>query len=204
MRSNRPCIRLSCLLLMILLLITSCAVKVPTVSTYVLTAPTPIPSTQPIQTHYVLFVSAMTANPGYTTKQMIYVKNTNQLQEYSRHAWVSPPAQLFMPLMVQRIESKKYFRAVVTPPFLGSSDYRLDTRLVVLQQEFMPSTSQVRCVVEALLTHNKTGRVIASRRFQALLPAPFNDPESGVSATNQAAQQISEQIAQFVVATAKK
>ena len=148
-----------------------CAVKVPPVSTYVLTVPATAQATTPPRTRQVLLVNTMTADAGYKSDRMIYVTAPAYLRPYASHAWVAPPAQMFMPLIVERIESKQYFRAVVTPPFINASDYRLDTRLVVLQQEFMQPVSQVRCVVEALLTNSHTGRVIASRRFQAVAPA---------------------------------
>ena len=179
-----------------------CAVKVPPVSTYVLTTPVHAVSSKAAQTSAVLLVGTMTADPGYKTSAMIYLKEPAHLREFARNAWVAPPAQMFMPLLAEGIESRKYFRAVVTPPFAGRSDYRLDTRLVMLQQEFMQPESQVRCVVSALLINNNTGGVIASHLFQAVVAAPGNNPASGVSAANQAARELSEQIAQFTVANA--
>lgn len=182
----------------LMLTISGCAVKVPTISTYVLTVPTAASSAGVPQTHAVLLVSSMIAGPGYKTSRMIYVTAPGYLREFSRHAWVAPPAQMLVPLIIERIESKQYFKAVVTPPFAGKSDYRLDTRLVIFQQEFIQPVSQVRCVVQALLINNNTGKVIGSRRFQVIVPAAGNNPQSGVAAANQAAAQISEQIAQFV------
>ena len=185
---------------LIALFLTGCAVKVPTVSTYVLTVPNTAVSVQAPRTARVLLVSTMVADPGYRTSRMLYVTEAAHLRGYTRNAWVAPPAQMLMPLLVERIESKKYFRAVVSPPFAGNSDYRLDTRLIILQQEFMQPVSQVRCVVRAVLSNEKTGRVIADQRFQAIAPAPGNNPASGAAAANQAAQQVSEQIALFTVA----
>jgi cholesterol transport system auxiliary component len=189
-----------CFWLALLFVVVGCAVKVPPVSTYVLTVPTAIVSGQPPRTHAVLLVSTMTADSGYKTSRLIYVKSPGHLQEYARHSWVAPPAQMLMPLVVERIEEKRYFRAVVIPPFAGLSDYRLETRLILLQQEFMQPVSEVRCIIQAVLINNKNDRVIASHRFQALIPAPGNNAESGVAAANQAARQISHEIADFVVA----
>ena len=160
------------LLLAVVLTAMGCAVKVPPVSTYVLTTPVHAASSEAAQTSAVLLVGTMTADPGYKTSAMIYLKEPAHLREFARNAWVAPPAQMFMPLLIEGIESRKYFRAVVTPPFAGHSDYRLDTRLVMLQQEFMQPESQVRCVVSALLTNNNTGRVIASHLFRLLYPRP--------------------------------
>lgn len=183
----------------LMLLVTGCAVKVQPMSTYVLNVPTTAATLTTPQTRYVLLVSNMVANPGYKTSRMIYVTAPGYLREYARNSWVAPPAQMLMPLIAERIESKHYFKAVVTPPFVGRSDYRLDTRLIVFQQEFIQPVSQVRCVVQALLINNNTSKVMASQQFQAIVPAPGNNPQSGVSAANQAASQLSEQIAQFVI-----
>lgn len=186
------------IIIFLMLVLTGCAVKMPVVSTYVLSTPTAITTSSPTKTNQVLLVSAMTADSAYKTDRMIYVYPPADLHEYTRHAWAAPPAQMLLPIIIARLEAKNYFRAVVTPPFYGKSDYRLDTRLVVLQQEFVQSTSQVRCIVQAVLINNTTSRVIASRRFQAIVGAG-NNPESGVAAANQAAQQISNQISQFTV-----
>ncbi len=199
----KNCYKFMAVAIMLSLSLAGCAVKMPPESTYVLTVPTTAVLQSP-QTRYVLLVSATTADPGYNTKRIIYVTAPAHLREFSRNVWVAPPAQMLTPLLVASIESKQYFRAVAMPPFAGSSDYRLDTRLVVLQQEFMQPVSQVRCIVQVLLTNNKTGKVIAARRFQAVVPAPGNNPQSGVAAANQAASQISEQVAQFVIANIQK
>ena len=75
---------------------------------------------------------------------------------------------------------------------------------MVLQQEFMSKPSQVRCVIQAVLINSRTGKVIADHQFQAIVSAPGNNPQSGVSSANQAANQVSEEIADFVVARLSK
>jgi cholesterol transport system auxiliary component len=190
-------IRMLCL--MAVLFTAACAVKMPQITTYSFVVPTPPVNTALPQTHAVLLVSLMTADPAYKTANMIYVKNPGDLQYYSVNAWVAPPAQMLTPLIEQKLEAKRYFRAIVTPPFVGLSNYRLDTRLVMLQQEFYGPESQVRCVVEALLTRGEEGKVVASRRFQAVIAAPGNNPQSGAAAANRAALQISDEIADFVI-----
>ncbi len=181
------------------ILLCACAVKLPSVATYVLTVPVlPIHPGIP-KTHKVLLVSNMVANPGYKTEKMIYVTSPGHLGEFTRHKWVAPPAQMLTPLIVQRIEAKNYFHAVIMPPFEGNSDFRLETRLLVFQQEFIQSTSQVRCVIQAVLINSKTNKVLRSGQFQTVVASSANNPQGGVLAANQAAEQISEQIAQFVV-----
>jgi len=185
------------LLFLSISLITGCGVKTPE-NTYVLTSPAGVKNFSPPKTHWVLYVNTLTAEAGYKTRNMLYVKSPSSLRDFATHVWVAPPAQMLMPLIIERISSKNFFKAVVAPPFAGASDFRLETRLIVFQQEFLNPVSQVRCIVQAVLINNKTGQVVASRRFQAIVSAPGNNPESGVEAANLAALQISEQIAQLV------
>ena len=59
--------------------------------------------------------------------------------------------------------------------------------------------SQVRLVMEATLINFATGRVIASRAFQAVIPVEENNPYSGVLATNQAASIVIKNMSAFVI-----
>ncbi len=180
----------------------ACAVKTPNISYYVLTLPTrSTPLSTSSQTHQTLLLNPMAANPGFTTNNMIYVTNMAQLRQYSIHQWVSPPAQMLLPILAQKIEAKNYFHAVMISPSAGEADLRLDTRLLVLEQEFVTPLSQVRCAVEATLINAKNRHVIASQRFQVIVPASGNNPQSGVVAANLAAQQIADQIADFVLSS---
>lgn len=181
------------------LFLAACAVKTPQIITYSFVVPVLPVMAQAPRTYAVLLVSAMAADPAYKTSSMIYVKTPGDLRNYSLNAWVAPPAQMFVPLILERLETKNYFRAVVAAPFMGRNDYRLDTRLVSLQQEFYEKTSQVRCVVEAVLLRGTAGQVVAARRFQVVIAAPGNNPQSGAAAANRAVLQISDEIADFVV-----
>ncbi len=137
------------------------------------------------------------ADPGYRTSKMIYTKTPFQLKSFSVNKWVAPPAQMLLTVLLQRIRERNYFKAVVSPPFSGSTNYRLDTQLISLQQEFYRPESGVRFIVQANLFSNATNTVIASKRFHAYIPAPGNNPYAGVLAANRAAAIITTQIAAF-------
>lgn len=188
----------------LLMSLTGCAIKIPPVSTYVFSAPTVITAHQAPRSFAVLLVSEMKANPGYKTSHMLYMKSPAHLSEFSRNAWVAPPAQMFTSVLIERMQSQNYFRAVATPPFSGNSDYRLDSRLLVLHQDFLQPVSRVFCAVEVLLINNRSGRVVASRNFQAVISAPGNNPASGAAAANQAVRQLSDEITVFLVAHVRK
>ncbi|EKD78055.1 MAG: hypothetical protein ACD_42C00062G0004 [uncultured bacterium] len=146
-----------------------------------------------------LLITTPIASPGYDSASMIYVLVPYQLKSFANHRWVAPPADLLLPLMANRMRATKYFRAVVTSPFPGSATYQLNTQLLTLQQEFLQPQSQVRLVMEATLINFATGRVIASRVFQAVIPVEENNPYSGVLATNQAASIVIKNMSAFVI-----
>lgn len=191
------------LLACVVLILTGCAVKLPAVSTYLITSSHTHVIPKSSQSAYTLLISPMIANPGYDKKKMIYVTDPAHLNFYTRHEWVAPPARMLTPLIAERIQDTGYFRAVVISPYMGKTNYRLDTRLVVLQQEFLSSTSQVRCIIQATLMNVRTKTIVASQRFQVVVPAGGQNPQSGVTAANYAVNQITAQIAQFTVGAIK-
>lgn len=146
-----------------------------------------------------LMVSAIEASAGYQSSQMLYVSVPFKLRAFANHAWVAPPAQMLLPLIAQRIRARGYFKAVMTPPFTSYTTYRLELRLLTLEQDFLAPTSVVRLVMMGTLVSSVSNQVIASRRFSVTVAAPGNDPYSGVVAANAAATRLSKQIAQFVV-----
>lgn len=151
------------------------------------------------KTRYTLLVSTPVASPGYRTSAMIYMRSPYELKAYANNRWVASPAQMLGPLFVQTLLYSSYFYAIVSPPFAGVTDYRLDIQVLKLQQEFMQPESQVRLAVQASLISSDRQRVLASRRFEVLLPAPGNNPYSGVLAANKAAERISSEVALFAV-----
>ena len=181
--------------------LTGCAVKLPAMETYVITAISSAPLPKHRQTHLNLLVTSMIANPGYEKKRMIYMTSPDHLNDYSVHEWAAPPAQMLTSLIAERLQDTGYFHAVVIAPSVGKMDYRLDTRLIVLHQEILPLEQRVRCIIQATLINVKTQQIVASRRFQALVPVPGGTPASGAVAANQAATQIANQLSRFVIAS---
>jgi len=195
------CYRATTIFLMALLLgacsITS-PVKLSRQSSYTITGP------YLVIPHYsasltTLLIAQPVANSGYQSSKMIYVDTVYKLKAFAHHRWIAPPTEMLLPLLAEHLRSLGYFKAVVTAPFSGITNYRLDTRLLVLQQEFLRPTSVVRLSIQVTLVSNMTHRVISSRRFQVLVSAPNNDPYSGVLAINKAANIISGRISNFVI-----
>lgn len=157
----------------------------------------------PAKTHLTILVSTPIANPGYQTSSMLYMLTPYKLSSYVNSQWVAPPSQMLLPLFVRAIRQTGHFFSVVSPPFLGITHYRLETRLLKLQQEFFSPISQVRLSIQASLIKSQENRVIATKIFEVLIPAPNNNPYSGVLAANRAAGIIMHRIALFCVAYAR-
>ena len=127
-----------------------------------------------------------------------------ELNAYANSRWVAPPAEMLMPLFFQALQRTNYFYAVVSPPFAGVTQLRLDTQLLKLQQEFLLPTSQVRLIIQVALVNNVTNQIVGSKQFVVVIPAIENNAYGGVLATNKAAVIVSARIAEFVVQQAKE
>jgi cholesterol transport system auxiliary component len=86
---------------------------------------------------------------------------------------------------------------VLPTPSSASGELRLDSEILLLQQEFLAQPSQVRFVLRAALVDATSRRVIATRDFEGLAKAPSDDPYGGVLAANQAVQAVLEKLAAF-------
>lgn len=150
-----------------------------------------------------LLVSRPTANPGFRGAAIVYVNKPYQLQTFSKNTWVAPPAQMLLPLISQSLRNTDYFHAVVSQPFAGLTDRRLDTQLITLQQEFFGKQSMVRMVIQATLIDNRRNKIIASQTLSSTVPSDPSDPYYGVLAANKATANIMQQLAKFVVPTSR-
>lgn len=167
--------------------------------TYTLNSVQPTSQASRHKSSRTLLISLPIPDPGYASNAMIYEPIPFDLRHFADHQWAAPPAQMLMPLLAQAVSNQGYFKSVMTTPFVGVYNYRLDSRLIALNQSFLQPQSRVRLVMQETLTNNSTNQVIASQRFSMTVPAPGNDPYSGVVAANQAARVVTGQIARWVV-----
>ncbi len=176
----------------------SACVRTPAMKTYFFNDMMPQNVYQTQGTPRVLFVSTPTAAQAFQSKEMLYVQRPFQLSPFARHEWAAPPAQMLLPLLVQRIQKMNHFYAVVSAPYTGLTDLRLNTRLIALYQSFQGKKSQVVLEIQAELLDVTQARLIKSQLFCVRVDAPQNTPYGGVVAANQAVQAVLEQIALFV------
>lgn len=151
------------------------------------------------KTQSTLLVFPPVASPGYQTNHMIYVKTPYQLQHYANNRWIAPPAKMMLNKIEQSLSQKNYFKAVVTAPFPGKTNYQLQLQLVNFEQSFIQPMSMSKIVIHATLVNTSNGKIIASKSFKSVKPAPQNNAYSGVMAMNQAAREIANNITDFAI-----
>lgn len=181
------------------LILTACSpIKVPASNQYKLEAF----STQKIS-HTNSGVSILVSQPeamaGYQTEQMLYVQKPFEITAFVHNVWISSPANMIYPLIMQSLQRTGYFYAVASGPYVDKADYRLDTQLIALQQNFICKPSAVELIVKVVLTHIDDNRVVSSKIINERVNCPMETPYGGVLAANKATLAFTAAVAKFVV-----
>lgn len=172
-------------------------VKTKPIYRYVLTAlPMQIPYVRQAHSATIL-VTEPDANAAYATKRMAYSVRPYQISYYVKNTWAETPARMLQPLIAQSLMRTNYFRAVVTPPFIGSYDYILNTHIVKLQQDFTRRPPMLELVVIVQLSRVLTNRVLATRQFSYAEPIFQCNPYAGVIAANRATESLLTDLTRF-------
>lgn len=137
------------------------------------------------------------AAAGYDSRHIIYTRQAHKLEYFAHSEWVDAPAHMLAPLMMTAVERSGAFNAVVLSPSNIVGDFRLDTEMVRLQQEFDSQPSKVRFTLRVYMVNNATRKVIAVREFDETAIAKSEDPYGGVVAANQAVQTVLEKLTAF-------
>ncbi|KTD10861.1 transport protein [Legionella gratiana] len=146
-----------------------------------------------------LLVTAPDAAGGYQTEQMLYIKKPYELEAFAKNAWVNPPADMLYPLILQSLQKTNLFEAVTSNAYALGADYRLDTQLLSLNQNFLKKPSIIEFSVKIVLTHVSDNKILSSRIINLRIPCPSDTPYGGVIAANKATQQFTAELAHFVV-----
>mgnify|MGYP000476326208 CR=1 FL=1 len=146
-----------------------------------------------------ILISQPEAMAGYQTEQMLYIQKPYEITAFAHNTWISSPANMLYPLIMQSLQKTGYFYAVASGPYVDKADYRLDTQVIALQQNFIPKPSVIELVVKAVLTHIEDNRVVSSRIINERVNCPIQTPYGGVIAANRAAQAFTATLSKFVV-----
>ena len=158
----------------------------------------PAPASAP-----TLIVSPPHAAAGFDSQRMIYLREPYKLEHFAQSEWIEPPARMLAPLIVDAIVRSGAFRAVVLTPSTAAGDFRLDSEIIRLQQDFRSRPGSVRLTLRATLIDENTRRVVAWREFDQSVATKSEDPYGGVIAANRALQNTLEKLADFAAETAR-
>lgn len=178
--------------------ITACGVSLPVKNRYQLVEYGHVKhysSPKPIS----ILVTPTTAVDGYQTEQMLYVVKPFEINAFVHNSWAANPSSMIYPLIMQSLESSNYFYAVSSSPYTSSTDYRLDSELIALQQSFLQKPSQVDFVVKVALSKVKSNRIIASHIFNLKVDCPMENPYGGAIAANKASLEFTTNVVDMVI-----
>lgn len=139
--------------------------------------------------------------PELSTEKMCYVIIPHQIDYFAKNQWIAPPSQMLMPLITQTINRTNAFAAVVSSPFVGNVDYRLNTELLAFQQEFLTKPSEFHMILSAQIINANNDRIIASSKFETMVRARTDNPYGGVMAATEATDIVLARLAGFCAAT---
>lgn len=149
--------------------------------------------------HASIIVTRPEAAAGYQSNQMLYMNKPHELTAFINNAWVDPPADMLLPLIVRSLQTSGYFYAVASSPMSGNADYYLDVQLIELQQNFIKRPSYIDLIVKVVLTRTVDDKVIASRIIHKSVRCPYDTPYGGVIAANQATKNFTMDLMKFIV-----
>lgn len=146
-----------------------------------------------------LLVTAPESAAAFQTNQMLYIKKTFELQAFAKNAWVNPPAEMLYPLILQSMQKSNLFAAITSNAYAQGADYRLDTQLLALDQNFLKKPSVLEFSVKVVLTQVRDNKALASQIIKLEVPCPADTPYGGVIAANKATYQFTEILTHFVL-----
>ena len=151
-----------------------------------------------------ILITQPEAMAGNQTEQMHYIDKPFELSAFVHNSWISSPSNMIYPLIIQSLQNTGYFFAVASGPYVDKADYRLDTQIIALQQNFLKKPSTLELVAKVMLTHIDDNRVVSSHIFKQSINCPTDTPYGGVVAANKATQAFTAHVSEFVVTQVKK
>lgn len=186
------------ILLGLITFLTACSVKNPITHQYKLDCFS-AKSISAKRSAYSILVSQPDAVAAYQTEQMLYKKKPFELNTFAHNAWISSPANMLFPLIIQSLHDSDYFYAVETPPYADKTDYRLDTQIIELHQNFLVKPSRIEFVAKIMLTETENDRIIVSKMIRKSVATPAESPYGGVVAANVAVKSFTADLTNFVI-----
>lgn len=135
-------------------------------------------------------VSVPRALPGYRDAAFAYRYDPYELRYYATSRWLAEPAEMVHAALLATLEAAGPFARVLPVSGGGRPDYRLDSELVYLVQDFSSTPSRSRLGLRLWLIETGSGAVLGSRLIEAEAPAPADDARGGAEAASDALAQL--------------
>jgi len=145
-----------------------------------------------------LVVDTPRAAAGFDTRNIAYVRRAHEIEYFAVHQWVDTPAQMLAPLIAQALQRSGSLRSVALAPTAAVGQFRLETELVRLQQDFTRNPSRAHLTLRVLLVDASTRQALAWRELDAVVVSPSEDPYGGAVAANAALALVLQQMVAFV------
>ena len=145
-----------------------------------------------------LTVNTPKAVAGFDSNQMLYTRNTHQVEHFSRNEWVDTPANMLQSLLILSLENTGDFKAVLPKSGAIKSEIKLDSQVVTLLQNFDTKPSKVDFGLRVSLINSETNQVIASQLFMEQVMAKSDTPAGGVGAANEAVNLALKKVGLFI------
>jgi cholesterol transport system auxiliary component len=171
-------------------------VKLVDMNTYTVNTVPPVPiaaHTHPL----TVYVAPPDSAWSYNTTQMMYSTERYQVDYFAKNRWSDTPAQMLQSLMVQSLQNTHYFSGVSSSRMSGRYDYVLYTQLIDFKQVFHGMQSAMHITLRAQWVNGSSGKVIASKTFSIVEPAPENSPYGGVVAANKGVSMLLARLVRF-------
>lgn len=191
-------------LILVYLLLTACSPVKSTVSNQYRLDTYSVSASSGRFTNKSMLISPPEAVAGYRTEQMLYTIKPFEIAAFANNAWNNPPADMLLPLITQSLQRAGFFYVVTSTTNSESTDYRLDTQIIELHQNFLTNPSHIDFVIKATVSNINKNRPVASRVFSYHPLCPSNTPYGGVIAANQAVKHFTADLSNFVIQEVKQ
>ena len=146
-----------------------------------------------------LFIAEPQAAAGYESDALVYSDTPYQLKSYRNSRWIDTPVRMLQPLLVESMAATGAFSAILVSnsPTLAAQ-WRLESELLSLYQDFSTQPSQVHAVLRVQLLDLQQRQIVATKTFRSQVASPSDDAIGGISGANQAVANVLEQLMGFV------
>lgn len=178
-------------------------VKAPQINTYTISSASSlqINDASPQLKDLTIFVGHLLATAPYDTNQMIYSTEAMRLNNYSANNWSTNPSTLINQVLAYDLNQAQIFKNVTTSNFIGYSNYRLVSQLQKLLYNVNNDRAQTDLVITYALLESRHNNLIAQKTFSVSIPSDTVSPQDFAQSTNQAVQELSQQVSTWVVKT---